>query len=98
MGIVSTLKRVFLESEDIDATSNIDNADLSDELKKSLKTIDKITSIEVVRQGSAFNYGGKSKSSVKETSRVKSIGRTGRKAPVKEEIKEDKKIDDVLDR
>ncbi len=97
MSIFSTLKRVFLDSEDIDPTSNMENADLSDELRKSLKNIDNITSIEEARQRSAVNYGGK-KSSVKETSRVKSIGRTGRKAPVKEEIKENKKIDDVLDR
>ena len=97
MGMLSTLKRVFLDSEDIEPTSNMENADLSDELKKSLKTIDNITSIEEARQRSAVNYGGK-KSSVKETSRVKNTGRTSRKAPVKKEIEENKEIDDSLDR
>lgn len=97
MSIFSTLKRVFLDSEDIDPTSNMENADLSDELRKSLKNIDNITSIEEARQRSAVNYGGK-KSSVKETSRVKNTGRTSRKAPVKEVIEENKEIDDGLDR
>jgi hypothetical protein len=98
MGMLSTLKRVFLDSEDIELTSNMENADLSDELRKSLETIDNITSIEEARQKSAVNYGGKSKSSVKETSRVKSTGRTSRKTPVKEVIEENKEIDDGLDR
>lgn len=99
MGMLSTLKRVFLDSEDIEPTSNMENADLSDELRKSLKTIDNITSIEEARQKSAVNYGGKDKkSSVKETSRVKSTVRTSRKTPVKEEIEENKEIDDGLDR
>jgi hypothetical protein len=93
MGMLSTLKRVFLDSEDIELTSNMENADLSDELRKSLETIDNITSIEEARQKSAVNYGGKhKKTSVKETARVENTGRTSRKAPVKEEI------DDGLDR
>ena len=83
LNIISTLNRVLLGSENIDPTSGMENADLSGKLRKSLETIDNITSIEEARQESAVNYGGNhKKTSVKETARVESTGSTNRETPV----------------
>lgn len=68
MGILDTLKRVFITSEDIDISTN---SELSNELKNSLKNIEKITALEEARQRSAVNFSGKTSKSVKETSKVK---------------------------
>lgn len=88
MDIISTLERVLLGSEGTKKA-----APLPKECIESLDTVAGIEKAAKTRLDAAVNYGGK-KSSVKETSRVKNTGRTSRKAPVKEEIEENKEIDD----